>query len=401
MNPTTWRRAARIAAEIESTAPARVGLASAVGNVLAQPVAALTDLPPFDCADESGYAIRGIGPWTVRESTTANAELRDGEAVDIVSGSSLPAGCDAVLTQDRAVQEQAAKHLHVLVGDPRTGTPGPRPGLVEPGQGIRPARSAARTGDLLIKAGVTVTSGTIGLAAAAGADDLLVIPPPTVAVIMRNQGLLPSGAPRRGRDRALLASLAPSWVMSAGARCMPDFECPDEVVALTNAIDSAGADLVLVTASAIPETFDVADAALRRLNAEILIDELNCQPGGRVTLAELRDGRRVLCLPTEPASAIVAMAAILSPALASLAGKPALGRPITAMLRRGVAQPDLERAVPVVIERGELADLADPQPWSGPHGLAPLGIADGIAFIDPDRGQAQESVPIMRLPGAE
>jgi molybdopterin molybdotransferase len=401
MNPVTWRRAARIAAEIEPTRPTRVGLTSAVGNVLAQPVAALADLPPVDCADARGYAIRGIGPWTVRESPAVNVELRDGEAVAVVSGGLLPVGGEAVLTADRVLEEQAAQHLHVMVGDPTTGRPDRRPGLLEPGHGIRPAKSAARAGELLIKAGATITSGTIGLAAAAGADDLLVIPPPAIAIVMRNEGLLPSGPPRRGRDRALLASLAPSWVISAGARCLPDFESPDEVVSLANAIDSAGADLVIVTASAIPETLDVADAALRRLNAEILIDELNCQPGGRVTLAELRDGRRVLCLPPDPASAIVALATILNPAIASMSGKPALGRPVTAMLRKGVAQPDLERAIPVIIERGELADLADPQPWSGPHGLAPLGVADGIAFIDQNRGMAQESVPIMPLPGAE
>ena len=189
--------------------------------------------------------------------------------------------------------------------------------------------------------------------------------------------------------------------MSAGARCLPEVVIPDEVSALADTIDAAGADIVMVTASAKPLTLDIASGALRQLNAEILIDELACRPGGRITLAELRDGRRVLCLPTDPASAVVGLAAILNPSLASLAAKPALGRPVMAMLRLGISHPEIERALPVIVDHGELADLADPQPWSGPHGLTPLGQANGIAFIDPGRGAAQDSVPVMRLPGAE
>ena len=401
MTPVTWRSAARIAADIEPTSPTRVGLASAVGGVLAQPVIALVDLPPFDCAEEPGYAVRGIGPWTIRDDRSASESLQDGEAMAVSPGRALPQGCDAVVAIDESVLEQAAQQVYLSVGDPRTGRPGSRPGLVGQGHGIRSASSSAQAGDVLMKAGATVTSGTIGLAAAVGADDLTIIPPPTVATVVRNEGLLPSGPPRRGRDRAVMSSLATSWAMSAGARCLPEVESRDEVIALASTIDTAGADIVLVTASAMPNTLGVVESALRRLGAEILVDELACRPGGRITLAELRDGRRVLCLPADPMAAIVGLAAILGPALASLAGKPAMGRPETAMLRIGVAEPDRERAVPVIVDRGELADLADPQPWSGPHGLSPLGTADGIAFIDPGHGMAQESVPIMRLPGAE
>ena len=58
-----------------------------------------------------------------------------------------------------------------------------------------------------------------------------------------------------------------------------------------------------------------------------------------------------------------------------------------------------ERAVAVQIEAGELADLGTVQPWSGPHGLAAVGTADAIAFIDPGRGNRGDSVPVVALPG--
>lgn len=401
MDPVNWRKAARIAAEVDTVPPIRVALASAAGSLLAEPIVALADLPPFDCAEEPGYAVRGIGPWTVRDANSAGAGLRDGEAVAVLPSNTLPPGSDAVLGLNESILEQGARYNHLLVGNPRTGRQDYRPGLVHHGHGIRPAGSSARADDLLITAGSTITAGTIALAAAAGVDDLTIVPPPTMATVLRSQGLLASGPPRRGRDRNIMALLAPSWAMSAGARCLPEVESPDEIGALTDAIDAAGGDIVLVTASGIPNTLDVANGALSRLNAEVLIDELACQPGGRITLAELKDGRRVLCLPADPISAIVGLAVILNPSLAALAGKPALGHPETAMLRFGVSDPEIERAIPVIVEHGELANLADPQPWAGPHGLAPLGTADGIAFIDPGRGMAQESVPVMRIPGSE
>jgi molybdopterin molybdotransferase len=401
MGAVNWRKAARIAADVNPTRPIRVGLTSAVGSVLAEPITSLADLPPFDCAEESGYAVRGIGPWTVRESPGASSGLHDGEAVAVIPGSILPPGSEAVLGWHESMLTEGAQYSHLLVGNPRTGRQDSRPGLVEYGHGIRPAGSSTLAGDLLTKAGATITAGTIALATAAGMDDLTIVPPPTMATVARNDGLLASGPPRRGRDRSIVASLAPAWAMSAGARCLPELDSPDEIGPLADTIDAAGADIVVVAASANPNTLNVAEGALDHLHAEILIEELACQPGGRITLAELRDGRRVVCLPADPVGAIVGLAAILNPSLASLAGKPTLGRPETAMLRRGVSDTEIERAIPVIVEHGELANLADPQPWTGPHGLTPLGTADGIAFIDPGRGMAQESVPVMRLPGTE
>ncbi|MGH9945322.1 MAG: hypothetical protein ACRD9R_23470, partial [Pyrinomonadaceae bacterium] len=79
-----------------------VPLAEARGRVLAEDVAADTDLPPFDRALMDGYAVRSADlrevPARLRVVGEAAAgsgwrgELRPGEAVRIMTGAPVPSG---------------------------------------------------------------------------------------------------------------------------------------------------------------------------------------------------------------------------------------------------------------------------------------------------------------------
>lgn len=383
---------------MEPARPVTVGLHSAIGTLLAQPVAALADLPPNESARHSGWAVRGIGPWRVA-TEPGSGQLGDGEAVSVAIGDALPLGTLAVLPHEWSLLEETSGAPLLLVGDPESGVPAHRPGMVTPGSGIDDPGSEARVGDLLIKAGTVVTAGTIALAAAAGVDELTVVPPATVAPIMMGSDLLASGPPRRGKDRDVIAPLLPSWVMGAGARCLPEVSGQLDGPALADQIDSLGADLTVLTATAEPGVGAGVSAALRHLRAEILIDELAARPAGAVLLAELPDGRRLLALPREPAAAVVALALLLTPMMAALSGHTTL-RLDTVMLREEAGVSRVERGIPVQIEHGELADLATVQLWAGPHGLSALASADAIALVDANRGQRGDSVPVVPLPGA-
>lgn len=392
-----WRHALRIAADMEPAPPIRIGLHTAIGTQLAQPVAALADLPPVSAAASGGWAVRGIGPWEV-VSLTGGSELDDGRAIAVTLGDPVPPGTLAVLPTEWAVVEETAGGHLICVGDANTGVPAHRPGMVTPGVGIAEPGSDARTGDLLIKAGTVVTAGTIALAAAAGVDELAVVPPATVAPIMLGTDLLDSGPPRRGKDRDVVAPLLPSWVIGSGARCLPEVSGPSEAGELADLIDATGADLTVLTATAEPGVGAGVVTALRHLRAEILIEQLATRPADAVLLAELRDGRRILALPREPAAAVVSLAILLTPMMAALSGHNGT-RLDTVMLRDGIAVEGFERAAVIEIETGELADLAAVKPWSGPHGLGPLAACDALAFVDPGRGRRGDSLPIVPLPG--
>ncbi len=390
---TPWRQAFRVAADMAATPPTRIALMSAVGTMLAQPVVAQTDIPPLLAAATNGYAVRGIGPWGV---VGPGEELADGQAAPIRTGDPVPPGAAAVLPDSHAVGESGPEL--VLVGDPATGRPSSRPGMVDPGSGMLDRGVQARAGDVLAKPGTVVTAGTVALAAAAGMDELVITPPATVTPVLMESDLLESGPPRRGRNRDVVAPLLAAWLLGSGARSLPEVPGSSDPRALAAAIDAAGSDLTVVTATAHPGIGSAVTSALDLLGAETLIDRLAARPADAVLLAELRDGRRVLALPREPAAAAVVMALLLTPMISALSGRPA-SRMRSVMLRDGVPQTHGERAVAIQIDEGELADLAVVQPWSGPSGLGAIGTCDAIAFIEAGRGNRGDSVPAMELPG--
>ncbi|MFD8263482.1 molybdopterin molybdenumtransferase MoeA, partial [Streptomyces griseoluteus] len=65
----SWRRARSLARA--AAGPALPGvprtLADALGHALAEPLTALTDLPPFATAAMDGWAVSGPGPWRLGE----------------------------------------------------------------------------------------------------------------------------------------------------------------------------------------------------------------------------------------------------------------------------------------------------------------------------------------------
>src|SRR5580765_8322057 len=82
-------------------------LLQALGRVLAEPVVADRDLPPFPRATRDGFALRAqdlqSGTTTlrvvgqVRAGDTYDLPVASGEAVEIMTGAAVPTGADAVV----------------------------------------------------------------------------------------------------------------------------------------------------------------------------------------------------------------------------------------------------------------------------------------------------------------
>src|SRR6202795_1254916 len=86
------------------TATEEVPLGEADGRILAEPITADRDYPPFARSARDGFAVRTadlpgelrvIGE--VRAGEEYSGSLSPGEAVEIMTGAPLPAGADAVV----------------------------------------------------------------------------------------------------------------------------------------------------------------------------------------------------------------------------------------------------------------------------------------------------------------
>lgn len=277
------------------------------GRILAEPIFASRDQPPFDAAVMDGYAVRAADtPADVRivgESAAGHAFDRGigpREAVRISTGAPLPAGSDAVLAQEDAKVRGAMLDAPALEG----------------GKFVRLRGGDFRAGDLLLDNGRLFDAGAIAAFAGAGHASARVTRKPVVAIIANGDELVSPGASVRDDqifDSAshAVATLARAW----GAAAMPVAPVADDEDALRRAASEAFSrcDILVIVGGASVGPHDHVRPALRALGARFSVEGVNVRPGRPTWFAKMSDGGLVLGLPGNPASALVGARLFLAP----------------------------------------------------------------------------------------
>jgi molybdopterin molybdotransferase len=369
---------ARMLAEAFALDAETVTLAEAPGRVLAEDIAAVRDQPPFAASAMDGWAVRAADtPGRLRvvgESAAGRGyagAVGSGEAVRIFTGAAVPAGCDAVVIQEDAITE-----------DGQVATP-PTP----PGQHVRPAGGDFRAGQALLKRGMLIDPWRLSLAAAAGRAGLSVARRPRIALFSTGEEIVEAPAtpgPFQIYDSGsrALSALATQW----GADVHRARPVADDFDATVYALRYAEGDLVVTVGGASVGDHDLVRGAAEALGLQMRVASVAVRPGKPTFFGILADGRRLLGLPGNPASAMVCAELFLRPLIAAYQG----------------ADPGL----PMVSAR-----LAAPLSANGPreHWMrAQLGHEDGVLTAHPYRDQDSSLVSVfaaadallVRPPGA-
>lgn len=360
-----------------------------LGMALARPLAALTDLPSFDSSAMDGWAVAGPGPWRLKGQVLAGQRrpsepLLGGHAARIATGAVLPPGATAVLRSEHGSVRQRTdgEWLHVLA-------PHSPPA---PGQEIRRRGQECRSGDELLPTGALVTPAVLGLAAAAGYDELVVVMRPRVEILVLGDELLDQGPPRAGRVRDALGPMLPSWLRGLGADVTGVRRLADDADVLHAALAASTADLVVTTGGTAGGPVDHVHPVLARLGAALLVDGVAVRPGHPMLLARLPAGGLLAGLPGNPLAAVSGVLTLVAPVLRTLAGRP-LPAPYAAPLTSDVpGHPVDTRLVPVVFDD---ESAARPLHFTGPAMLRGLAAADGMAVIPPGGGRAGEETAVL------
>ncbi|MFK0197657.1 molybdopterin molybdotransferase MoeA [Streptomyces lavendulae] len=391
-----WQRARETAARAGTGVRARthrVALADAHGEVLAAPLDALGDLPSFDTSAMDGWAVAGPGPWSIRpgEAVLAGAEppapLADGEAVRIATGARIPVDTSAVIRSEHA--RESGTQLHAA-----------RP--VSTGQDIRPRGQECRSGDLLLPAGSLVTPAVLGLAAAAGYDELLTRPRPRVEVLVLGDELLTEGLPHDGLIRDALSPMLGPWLTRLGAEVVSTRRLgddPDGAEALLAAVTGSTADLIVTTGGTASGPVDHVHPVLERAGAELLVDGVAVRPGHPMLLARLgdrADGRHVVGLPGNPLAAVSGLLTLAEPLLRALAGRRQRPRYTVSVEGDVHGHPYDTRLVPVLLTD----EHAVPLRYNGPAMLRGVAAADALAVVPPHGVRSGQDVEVLDLPWA-
>jgi molybdopterin molybdotransferase len=313
-NLTIEEARARMLAQVGTLGAESVATEQAYGRVLAHPVDAFRDQPPFASSAMDGWALRAADAResvlldVVGESAAGRGfggVLGAKQAIRIFTGAPAPEGADTVV-----IQEEAER-----VGDQV------RLGPARPDDNIRPQGGDFRAGQRLLEAGARLDPWRLSLAAAAGRGTLSVARRPRVAVLCTGEELVrPPVEPGPWQifesGSAALVALIESW----GAIAWRLAAARDTKQAVIEAVSGVEADLIVTVGGASVGDYDLVKPALSEMGLELFVQTINIRPGKPTWFGRLGDGRPVLGLPGNPASALVCAELFLKPVVRGMLG---------------------------------------------------------------------------------
>ena len=305
---------ARMLAQVAPLGAESVAIDQAHGRVLAHPIDAVRDQPPFHASAMDG--------WAVRAADTAESVLLDiagesaagrgfegalgpGQAVRIFTGAAVPQGADTVVIQEEAERQGDQVRL----------------GPVQPHDNIRPQGGDFRSGQRLLEAGVRLDPWRLSLGAAAGCGSRSVARRPRVAVLCTGEELVrPPARPGPWQiyesGSLALCALVENW----GGVAQRLAAARDEQQAVIDAVSGVDADLIVTVGGASVGDYDIVKPALTKLGLQLVVQTVNIRPGKPTWFGRLEDGRAVLGLPGNPASALVCAELFLKPLILAMTG---------------------------------------------------------------------------------
>lgn len=283
-----------------------VKLDKAAGRVLAEPVWAVRDQPPFAASAMDGYAVRGDDLCAdevlrvVGESQAGHGlagRVGAGEAVRIFTGAPVPDGADTILIQENARRE--GMRLEVLPDGRQPGT-----------KHIRPAGHDFQQGDELLAAGQRLDAWRLALVAAAGRDEVRVRRRPRIVVMCTGNELVAPGA-TPGPDQiyesasSALIALCDDWGATATFVGVEGDDLAAIQTALEAVVTQQKPDLIVTVGGASVGDLDLVRPALDGLGLVRDFDSVKMRPGKPTAFGRIGNGVSVLILPGNPASALV------------------------------------------------------------------------------------------------
>ena len=395
---------ARITAAFAPLPAETVGLAEALGRVLAEDVAARVTQPPKDVSAMDGYAVRAADVADVSEENPARlavigsvpaGEAFDGtlgpaQAVRIFTGAPLPEGADAIVIQEDT--ETDGGTVIVKAGAAK-------------GTYVRPAGLDFRAGDVGLAAGRRLSARDVGLAAAMNRPWLRVHRRPRVAVLATGNEVVMPGEPL-GPNQIVSSngfSLA-AFVTACGGQPLHLGIAPDDEAALGALVTGArGADVLITTGGVSIGEHDLIRKVLGERGLDMDFWRIAMRPGKPLLFGRI-DGTPILGLPGNPVSSLVCATLFLRPAIEIMLGcKPAQRPPETAILGADLGandrRQDYLRARLDIDSRGRR--LAVPFERQDSAMLAALARADCLIVRKPraDPAKAGEVVEVVPLSG--
>ena len=386
--------------------PHEVDRRDALGLVLAAPVDATEDVPPFANTAMDGYAVRAgdtagaseAGPVRLRvvdelaAGRAPSIAVGAGEAIRIMTGAPVPDGADAIVMVERTVTDGDG----VLIAKEAS-----------PGDHIRPVGGDVRAGQRVFDAGTVLGPAALGVLASLDVATVSVHRRARVGVMSTGDELVERGALQPGQIRDSNRPMLLSLVTEAGCEPVDLGIARDDEAYIVSTIETAleTCDVILTSGGVSMGEYDFVKAGLRRLSAERPgVDfewwQVKIKPAKPLVFGTL-EGKPVFGLPGNPVSSSVSFELFARPALRKMMGHRDLLRPEVVAIAEHPMRRKADGKVYLERVRVRYADGRFHASRSGEQSsnvLSAMAAANGLTMLpDGDGVDTGGEVPVMLL----
>jgi molybdopterin molybdotransferase len=357
-------------------------LLEAVNRVLAQPLLADRDQPPFPRATRDGFAGRAAewaqGPLRVagmvRAGEAWTGQIAGGMCVEIMTGAPVPEGADCVVMVEHVQRDGDT----VALSSTRA---------IAAGDNIVTQGAEAARGGTLLAAGERIGAAGVAAAAGSGAARVTVWAKPRVAILATGDELVAIDTqPGQWQIRNSNTYSLAAQVAALGGEPRLYAPVPDDAEALRTAIAGAmrESDLLLLSGGVSMGRFDMVEPALEENGGTFRFTGVRLQPGRPLVFGTLRaGGLPFFGLPGNPVSTMVCFSLFVAPVLAALAGERDYALPFALAHSESAlaAKSGLTRFLPAKLHRSATDTTVRTIEWQGSGDTATAARADCFVMV--------------------
>ena len=371
----------------------QVELTNGIGRILAQPIIADTDQPPFDKSAMDGYTCKreDLGNplkvlATIAAGTLVNTPIQSGECYRIFTGAPVPNGVDCVIMQEDTSVDELGR---VIFTASQT-----KNNICYKGEDSKKDSIAIYTGTRLCPQHLAIMAGC-------GVTKPWVYKKVEVSLFCSGSELVePNVKPSEAMIRNSNASQILGQLIKTGTNTDYKGIVSDnfELVLQNIQLSIGKSDIIIITGGASVGDFDFIPEILNKLGANIIISALNIQPGKPVLYATFGN-THILGLSGNPVSSFLQYKLVAEPIILKLTGANSfLPKTMQIQLSSALSRKKGNRQlyVPVCINK---QGQAEPLPFNGSAHIGALNLADGFAILEPGNNSvnALEQVQVILI----
>ncbi|OSY02172.1 molybdopterin molybdotransferase MoeA [Bacillus nitratireducens] len=288
----------------------KVSLIDSYGRTLGEDVIADHDVPHFDRSPYDGFAIRAedtkeassnnpiqfevIGE--IGAGSVIREEVKAFQAVRIMTGAAIPAGCNAVVMLELTEGFEENEKTYMTLKR-----------SFAAGDNISFQGEDVKQNAILVKKGTSINPGVAALLATFGYSSVHVVRQPVIGIITTGSELLEVHEQlKEGKIRNSNSYMIAAQVERAGGIVRYYGQFVDELETCYNTVKKAmkEVDILITTGGVSVGDYDYLPAIYERLRANVLFNKIAMRPGSVTTVAEL-EGKLLFGLSGNPSACYV------------------------------------------------------------------------------------------------